>query len=63
MSILPVADIASTSTLGKTHKSIFSQEMSLDVWGGGGGEFPCDVSLTPKKYRFFTVDNLLLVRA
>ena len=33
-----------------------------DAWGGGGG-LPCDVSLTPKKYRFFTVDNLLLARA
>ena len=48
--------------LGKTQKSIFPEKRPLDVGGGGEGVSPCDVSLTPKRYRFFTVDNLLLAR-
>ena len=47
--------------LGKAHKSISSRETSFGRLGEG--VLPCDVSLTPKKYRFFTVDNVLLARA
>ena len=36
--------------LGKTHKSIFSLETSFGH--SGEGVLPCDVSSTPKKYRF-----------
>ena len=36
--------------LRKTHKAIFSLERPLDI--SGEGVLPCDVSPTPKKYRF-----------
>ena len=41
----------SIRTLGKTHKSIFPEKRPLDVWGEG--VYPCDVSPTHIKYRFF----------